>query len=226
MADTPETNKKTGKSLTREFLSERDLRIFKMRCAGIGHAEIARRFSMSTASVGSSIRRQLEKLNSEALAAYPEVLRMELERLDSLQNNIWPQTQHRKHVDENGTEIMLEPDLKAVDRVLAIMSARSRLVGLERQSLSMQIDVTSTGEQIKATLAGAIPKESSFEQFSPENEARKLIALMAASGVLSPEILTELSGGKVIEAVNGREELLGSESIALALPVGEDDDVA
>lgn len=221
MADTPETNKKTGKSLTREFLSERDLRIFKMRCAGIQHAEIARRFGMTTASVGSSIRRQLERLNSEALVAYPEVLRMELERLDSLQNNIWPQTQHRKQVDENGTEIMLEPDLKAVDRVLAIMAARSRLVGLERQNVSMQIDVSSSGEQIRATLAGATPKESSFERFSPESEARKLIALMASSGVISSDVLTELSGGKVLEVLNAREELLGSDSLALGLPVGE-----
>lgn len=225
MADTSETSKpKTGKSLTREFLSERDLRIFKMRCAGIQHAEIARRFGMSTASVGSSIRRQLERLNSEALIAYPEVLRMELERLDSLQNNIWPQTQHRKHVDENGTEIMLEPDLKAVDRVLAIMNARSRLVGLERQNVSMQIDVISSGEQIRATLAGAVLKESSFERFSPESEARKLIALMASSGVISPEILIELSGGKILDAVNAREDLLGSDSLALGLPVGENED--
>jgi hypothetical protein len=85
----------------------------------------------------------------------------------------------------------------------------------------MQIDVSSSGEQIRATLAGATPKESSFERFSPESEARKLIALMASSGVISSDVLKELSGGKVLEILNTREELLGSDNLALGLPVGE-----
>jgi transcriptional regulator len=65
------------KPLTREFLVERDLRIFKMRQAGVASNEIARRFGMTTSAVGVAIRRQLEKLNKEALMAYPEVLRMD-----------------------------------------------------------------------------------------------------------------------------------------------------
>ena len=83
---------KNKQTLTREFLVERDLRIFKMRQAGIPGNEIARRFGMSTVAVGTAVKRQLEKLNREALMAYPEVLRMELERLDNLQAAIWPMT--------------------------------------------------------------------------------------------------------------------------------------
>ena len=63
-------------ALSREFLAERDLRIFKMRQAGVAINEIARRFNMSSSSVNASIRRQLEKMNREALLAYPEVLRL------------------------------------------------------------------------------------------------------------------------------------------------------
>ena len=61
----------TGKGLSREFLAERDLRIFKMRQAGVSPQEIARRFQMTTNAVNTAIRRQLERMNREALMAYP-----------------------------------------------------------------------------------------------------------------------------------------------------------
>lgn len=223
MSDTPDTGKKTGKALTREFLAERDLRIFKMRQAGVPHSEIARRFSMTTGAVGAAIRRQLEKLNSEALLAYPEVLRMELERLDSLQQNIWPQTQHRKQTAEDGTEIMLEPDLKAVDRVLSIMDRRSRLLGMERNNVSIQMDVTSGGEQIRSTLAGAADVQERVNQFTPEVEARKLIELMAQTGVLSKDVLDNLTGTKVLEAATTSSNRLGDDKLSIDLPVDENE---
>lgn len=223
MSDETAKDKKSGKTLTREFLAERDLRIFKMRQAGVPHSEIARRFSMTTGAVGAAIRRQLEKLNSEALLAYPEVLRMELERLDSLQQNIWPQTQHRKQTAEDGTEIMLEPDLKAVDRVLSIMDRRSRLLGMERNNVSIQMDVTSGGEAIRSTLAGAQQTEERTNQFTPEVEAKKLIELMAATGVLSKEVLDNLTGSKALEAANSTAERLSDDKLAIDLPVDENE---
>ena len=99
----------TKATITREFLAERDVRIFKMKQAGVASQEIARRFGVSVATVGRSVNRQLEKLNSEALLAYPEVLRMELERLDQLQSAIWPMTQHRRVTLDDGTEVSVEP---------------------------------------------------------------------------------------------------------------------
>jgi hypothetical protein len=223
MSEETAKDKKSGKALTREFLAERDLRIFKMRQAGVPHAEIARRFSMTTGAVGSAIRRQLEKLNSEAMLAYPEVLRMELERLDSLQQNIWPQTQHRKQTTDDGSEIMLEPDLKAVDRVLSIMDRRSRLLGMERNNVSIQMDVTSGGEAIRSTLAGAQQAEERTNQFTPEVEARKLIELMASTGVLSKDVLDNLTGSKALEAVNSTSERLSDDKLAIDLPVDENE---
>ena len=180
------------KPLTREFLAERDLRIFKMRQAGVSVGEIARRFSITSATVGTAVRRQLEKLNKEALMAYPEVLRMELERLDALQTAIWPLTQPRKQTLDDGTEIIAEPDLKAIQQVLSIMDRRSKLLGMEQNNVNIQMDVGSSAP-IRATLAGAIPVTAA-EQFSPEAEAKKLLAIMGSSGVISKDYVDKLLG--------------------------------
>lgn len=180
------------KPLTREFLAERDLRIFKMRQAGVSIGEIARRFSISSAAVGTAVRRQLERLNKEALMAYPEVLRMELERLDALQTAIWPLTQPRKQTLDDGTEIIAEPDLKAIQQVLSIMDRRSRLLGMEQNNVNIQMDIGGSAP-IRATLAGAIPTTAA-EQFSPEAEAKKLLEIMGSSGVISKEYIDKLLG--------------------------------
>jgi hypothetical protein len=179
---------KTG--LTREFLHERDVRIFKMKQAGVPSHEIGRRFGLSTQSVNASVRRQLEKLNREALMAYPEVLRMELERLDSLQQSIWPMTQHRKVKLDDGTEVQVEPDLKAIQQVLSIMDRRARLLGMEQTNVNLVIDKP---EPQRAILAGATENQAAkVDAFNPETEARQLLELMGASGVLPDDIVKQL----------------------------------
>ena len=188
--------------LTREFLAERDLRIFKMKQAGVPNHEIARRFSMSTQAVGTAIRRQLQRLNQEALMAYPEVLRMELERLDALQQSIWPLTQHRKVRMDDGTEVTVEPDMKAIQTALSIMDRRAKLLGMEQNNLSVQLDVSSNDQPIRATLAGA-QKAVSVNAFDPEQEVKKLLEVMGASGVLPTETISQLLGttaGELIAA--------------------------
>lgn len=129
------------KGLTREFLAERDLRIFKMRQAGMPIAEIARRFGIGAPNVANSIKRQLAKLSQEALLIYPEVLQMELERLDALQSAIWPLTQYRKQKMDDGTEVSIEPDIKAVSTVLSIIDRRAKLLGMEQTNVNVQMDV-------------------------------------------------------------------------------------
>lgn len=178
---------KQNKVMTREFLAERDLRVFKMRQAGVSATEIARRFDMSTSAVNVAVRRQLEKMNKEALLAYPEVLRMELERLDNLQSAIWPMTQHRKIRMDDGTEVAVEPDLKAIQQVLSIIDRRAKLLGMEQSSsnnINVNMDITNTETTINATLAGAAAGPAAVNAFDPETEARKLLEIMGASGVL------------------------------------------
>lgn len=181
-----------SQSLTKEFLAERDVRIFKMKQAGHSNQEIGRRFGVSTQVVGKAISRQLERLNREALMAYPEVLRMELERLDALQQAIWPMTQPRKQRMDDGTEVVMEPDLKAIQQVLAIIDRRAKLLGMEQNNLNIQMDV-GVQTPIRATLAGAVTRTAS-DQFSPETEVRKLLEIMGSSGVMPQDEIDKILG--------------------------------
>ena len=186
----------SSKGLTKEFLAERDLRIFKMRQAGVSPQEIGRRFNITTQSVNAAIKRQLEKMNKEALMSYPEVLRMELERLDALQQAIWPLTQHRKTTLDDGTEITVEPDLKAIQQVLGIMDRRAKLLGMEQQTVNLTVETIDSLP--RAILAGTInggPAEIS--KFNPETEARALLELMGLSGVLPSDTVKQILGEEV-----------------------------
>lgn len=202
---------KQNKVMTREFLAERDLRVFKMRQAGLSSQEIARRFDMSTNAVNHSVRRQLEKMNKEALLAYPEVLRMELERLDNLQAAIWPMTQHRRVKMDDGSEVAVEPDMKAVQQVLAIIDKRAKLLGMEAISggTNVNIDIRNSETTINATLAGAAVGPAAVNAFDPETEARKLLEIMGMSGVLPAATVV----GILSQASKGDGSLLESDII-------------
>ena len=184
----------SNEGLTREFLAERDLRIFQMRKAGTSVQEIAKRFNLSTKAVNYGIQRQLARMNQEALLAYPEMLRMELERLDTLQQSIWPLTQHRKITTDDGTEIVVEPDLKAVQQALSIMDRRSKLLGMEAVNINVMTD-SMEQTPLKAVLAEASDKAAAVDEFDPETEARRLIELMGMAGVLPAATTTALLGG-------------------------------
>ena len=190
---------KSNKIVTKEFIQERDMRIFKMRQAGTSTQEIARRFGISTSAASKAVQRTLEKMNREVLMAYPEVLRMELERLDSLQQAIWPMTQHRKMTMDDGNEVAVEPDLKAIQQVLSIMDRRTKLLGMDQVNVSVQMDVQSkNNEVIKATLAGSTNFAADVDAFNPETEARQLLELMGISGVLPPESVKQMLGDHII----------------------------
>jgi hypothetical protein len=197
------------KGLTREFLAERDARIFASRRAGVTTQEIAKRFGISVGAVNSAVQRQLQKLNREALLAYPEVLRMELERLDALQQALWPMTQHRKITGPDGDEHVVEPDMKAVQQVLAIMDRRSRLLGMEQVNVALTVDDSRTAPQ-RAVLAG-VESAAAANAFDPETEARKLLEIMGRSGVLPPSTVAELLDGDHKELPQPQEVTHGDE---------------
>jgi hypothetical protein len=135
------------------------------------------------------------------MLAYPEVLRMELERLDNLQQAIWPLTQHRKVRMDDGSEVSVEPDMKAIQQVLSIMDRRTKLLGMDHVNLNVQMDASmSSSDPVRVTLAGATAK-GEIEKFDPESEARKLLELMGASGILPAEMIRQLlNGGEIIDA--------------------------
>ena len=183
--------------MTKEFLAERDSRIFKMRQAGVAVSEIAKRFSVSSKVVSLAVNRQLEKLNREDGLVYLDVLRMELERLDALQAALWPLTQFRKVTLDDGSEVQMEPDLKAVQQVLNVFDRRAKLLGMDQTKINIQTDTTSSAP-IRATLAGQEGMPREMVQFDPESEARKLLSLMAISGVLPQETVDAMLGVNAI----------------------------
>jgi hypothetical protein len=115
---------------------------------------------------------------------------MELERLDALQSAIWPMTQHRKQKMDDGTEVAIEPDIKAVSTVLSIIDRRAKLLGMEQTNVNVQMDLRDASP-LRAVLAGA-PGVLSAEKFDSEAEGKKLLALMADAGILPKEQIREL----------------------------------
>ena len=182
-------------NLPKEFLAERDARIFSLKKSGLSNSDIAKRFDMTASAVASATRRQLNRLNSEAFLAYPEVLRLELERLDEMQKSLWPLTQFRREEMEDGSTITVEPDQRAVQTVLGIMDRRARLLGMnvERVDVALNTLGEATVVDARSTLAGsdasALPAGS-----DPKEESMQLLELMGQSGVLDSTVLGEILG--------------------------------
>jgi hypothetical protein len=84
------------------------------------------------------------------------------------------------------------------------MDRRTKLLGMDNVNINVQMDVQEKqGNIIKATLANQQGMAAAANQFSPEEDARKLLALMAASGVLPEGILSQLLSGS--EAIQDAE---------------------
>jgi hypothetical protein len=190
--------------LSREFLAERDARIFGLKKSGLSNQEIAKRFNMTAAAVAAATRRQLGRLNSEAFLSYPEVLRLELERLDELQKSVWPLTQFRREVLDDGSEVMLEPDQKAVSTVLGIMDRRAKLLGMnvERTEVSFSGLERSEVVDVQSSLVGGRVVEVSGGD--ARGESLRLLELMSSSGVLDADvvnnILDNVNSSEVVDA--------------------------
>ena len=190
--------------LSKEFLAERDARIFGLKKSGVSNADIAKRFNMTAAAVAAATRRQLGRLNSEAWLSYPEVLRLELERLDEMQKSVWPLTQFRREVLEDGSEVMLEPDQNAVRTVLGIMDRRAKLLGMNVERTEVAISGLERSEVVDVTsslVGGAVAE---VDKGDAKGEALALLELMSSSGVLDSSvvnnILDNVGSSEVVEA--------------------------
>ena len=102
---------------------------------------------------------------------------------------------------DDGSEVSVEPDMKAIQQVLSIMDRRTKLLGMDHVNLNVQMDASmSSSDPVRVTLAGATAK-GEIEKFDPESEARKLLELMGASGILPAEMIRQLlNGGEIIDA--------------------------
>src|SRR5210317_2107213 len=141
--------------LSKEFLVERDTRVFALKKSGLSNSEIGKRFDMTASAVAAAVRRQLDRLNKEAFLSYPEVLRLELERLDEMQKSLWPMTQYRREELDDGSVVMVEPDQKAIQTVLGIMDRRAKLLGMNVERVDIALSGTAGDAiDVRSTLAG------------------------------------------------------------------------
>jgi len=178
--------------LSKEFLAERDARIFGLRKSGLSNQDIGKRFNMSASAVAAATRRQLGRLNSEAWLSYPDVLRLELERLDEMQKSVWPLTQFRREVLDDGSEVMLEPDQNAVRTVLGIMDRRAKLLGMnvERSEVAISGLEGASSVEVTSSLAGSGGELSVAGD--AKGEALALLELMSSSGVLDSGVVNNI----------------------------------
>ena len=178
--------------LSREFLAERDLRIFNLKKSGLSNVDIGKRFNMSAAAVAAASRRVLGRLNSEAFLSYPEVLRLELERLDEMQKSMWPLTQFRRERLDDGAEIMMEADQNAGRSVLGIMDRRAKLLGMNVERTEVAISGLESQEvvEVQSSLAGQIKEVGNSD--AAKDESLALLELMASSGVLDKTVVSNI----------------------------------
>ena len=177
--------------LSREFLQERDARIFSLKKSGVSNQDIAKRFDMTAAAVAAATRRQLGRLNSEAWLSYPEVLRLELERLDEMQKSLWPLTQFRRETLDDGSEITVPPDKDAVRTVLGIMDRRAKLLGMNVERTEVAISGLEQREvvDVQSSLVGG---RQEIVIDNSKDEALQLLELMSSSGVLDSKVVSEI----------------------------------
>lgn len=141
-------------SRTRILAAERRTKALELRKEGRTFAAIARELGVSEQRAHRVITAELQRLNARRAEQAAEVTRLELERLDALLVAVWGKAQ--------------EGDTQALDRVLAIMARRTRLLGLDaprRQELT-----GGGGGPLRFSLEEALAADKELEGWEHERQ--------------------------------------------------------
>lgn len=115
-----------------------------LRLTGATYADIGSMMGISSTGAYKAVLRAIQRLAEQTTETADEYRRLELERLDKMQRNLWTQT--------------LQGSQGAVDRVLKIMERRAKLLGLDAP---VKQDITSGGKTISVReVVVEIPKET------------------------------------------------------------------
>lgn len=117
---TMESSNSAPKKLRRAEIVRQAL---EYRKAGMTYDEIGRRLGFSTQRAGKIVNEELKRINKKSAEDAQEITTLEMLRLDAMLQGIW------KSATEEGS-------LGAVDRVLAIMNRRAKMLGLDEVSKS------------------------------------------------------------------------------------------
>jgi hypothetical protein len=135
----------------------------ELRKGGLTFRQIGERMGFSEQRAHRLVTEELQRLNADRAEAAAEVARLECERLDALLAAVWPEAQ--------------EGNLPAVDRVLAILARRAKMLGIDgeqaagavvSQSVTVQLPEAERREAIRQVLISAGFKE--LEEGAPAGD--------------------------------------------------------
>ena len=98
--------------------------VLRLRLSGLSLKEIGARMGFTPARACQLIRRELDRLNGQRTEDAAALRQLECQRLDAALAAIWPKV-------EAG-------DLRAIDRLVNIVTVRARLLGLNLEPVAVQ----------------------------------------------------------------------------------------
>lgn len=117
-------------------IAERRVKAFNLRKAGATYRDIAKQLEVTHATIVQDIKAVMKELQKTQLEEAADYRSLELERLDAMQVQLWPQANKGNH--------------GAVDRVLRIMERRAKLLGLDAPAKSqVALEKLSNDELIR-----------------------------------------------------------------------------
>jgi len=116
-----------------EQAAERRVKSLELRKAGLGYRQIGEQLGVSEQQAWRDVKKALEGLAEMEQDAARELRQLEVERLDALLSPLWLRARGRRIQHDDGTVEDVPPDYAAVDRVMRLMEARRRLLGLDVQ---------------------------------------------------------------------------------------------
>ena len=119
----------TKKRLT---AAERREQALQRRIGGWTFQRIGDELGITRQSAHNLVITALKDLNEKVMESAAELQRLELERLDTMNNAIWG--------------AVLKGDVGAIDRAIRIQARRAALLGLDAPK---KTDITSNGERIR-----------------------------------------------------------------------------
>jgi len=180
---------------------DRDRKMLEARKAGANYREIATIFGVSASTahrgVGRAIAQERARYSSEAQDAGW----IQLERYDTLLRHLWPFTRPQQIDGENGP-IQVPPAYDAVDRVLKIMAAQQKLLGLDQDTISIEMSGRnspeidsgeSSGEQTPEEFAAATLKEL-YKVGALQGKEADLIQRLLGEDIIDAEIVEDSIG--------------------------------
>jgi Homeodomain-like domain-containing protein len=99
---------------------------FEARKRGYTYERIGRMLGISRQAAYKTVKSELVKIELKTAETAEEIKRLELERLDALQNAFW--------------EKAISGDEKAANHILRIMERKSRLLGLDEQIIDRKAE--------------------------------------------------------------------------------------